>query len=191
MLKVQSCFATVSMFVAAFAALTSVSYGGEEKKGPLSVAYTSMGDSLILQEQGGDRPWVRLIGVGTPESPDVAKPNAFIAKAVPAVLESWTRGISVKLVDDPSLAPVPGGRRKVYAHRSPDGLDIGLALIQYGFAYARRDYSYERQAAYIAAEKRARDAGRGMWPKLMPIAVEKPPVSYGPTTAGQATGRRR
>ncbi len=56
MLKVQAWFATVSMFVAAFAALTSVSYSGDEKKGPLPVAYTSTGDSLILQKQGGTGP---------------------------------------------------------------------------------------------------------------------------------------
>jgi len=171
--------------------LASLSYAGDEKNTPLPVTYTSMGDTLVLQGQGGDRPWVRLIGVGTPESSDADKPEAFNGKEVPEVLDAWTRGISIRLVDAPGLPPTSGERRRAYAHRSPDGLDIGLALIQYGFAYARRDYAYERQAAYIAAEKRARDAGRGYWVKQMPVVVEMAPVSSASSTQAQSAGPSR
>ena len=179
---------SVSIFVASVAVLTSLAYAQDGKNAPLPVAYTSLGDALVLQGQGADRPWVRLIGVGTPESSDSNKPEAFNGKEVPEVLQAWTRGISIRLVDDPGLPPTSGERRRAYAHRSPDGLDLGLALIQYGFAYARRDYAYERQAAYIAAEKRARDAGRGYWVKQMPVAVEMAPVSSGSSTQAQSAG---
>jgi len=177
---------SVSSFLASVAVLASLSYGGDGKNSPLPVSYTSMGDTLVLQGQGSDRPWVRLIGVGTPESSDANKPEAFNGKEVSEVLEAWTRGISITLVDDPGLPQTSGERRRSYAHRSPDGLDLGLALIQYGFAYARRDYAYERQAAYIAAEKRARDAGRGYWVKQMPVAVETAPVSSASSTQAQS-----
>ncbi len=93
---------------------------------PLPVSYTSMGDTLVLQGRGGDRPWVRLIGVGTSVSLDANKPEAFYGKEVPEVLEAWTRGISLTLVDDPGVPLISGERRRAYAHRSPDGLDIGL-----------------------------------------------------------------
>ena len=179
---------SVSIFVASVAVLTSLAYAQDGKNAPLPVAYTSLGDALVLQGQGADRPWVRLIGVGTPESSDSNKPEAFNGKEVPEVLQAWTRGISIRLVDDPGLPPTSGERRRAYAHRSPDGLDLGLALIQYGFAYARRDYAYERQAAYIAAEKRVRDAGRGYWVKQMPVAVEMAPVSSGSSTQAQSAG---
>ena len=177
---------SVLSFLAFVAALASVAYAGGEKNTPLPVTYTSMGDTLVLQGQEGDRPWVRLIGVGTPESSDADKPEAFKGKEVPEVLEAWTRGISIRLVDDPGLPQTPSERRRAYAHRSPDGLDLGLALIQYGWAYARKDYAYERQAAYIAAEKRARDAGRGYWVKQMTVAVEMAPVSSASSTQVQS-----
>jgi len=166
--------------------LASLSYAGDEKNTPLPVTYTSMGDTLVLQGQGGDRPWVRLIGVGTPESSDANKPEAFNGKEVPEVLDAWTRGISITLVDDPGLPQTSGERRRAYAHRSPDGLDLGLALIQYGFAYARRDYAYERQAAYVAAEKKARDAGRGYWVKQLSATQKKEPVTSASSTKSRS-----
>ena len=91
---------SVSIFVASVAALTSLAYAQDGKNAPLPVAYTSLGDTLVLQGQGADRPWVRLIGVGTPESSDANKPEAFNGKEVPEVLEAWTRGISITLVDE-------------------------------------------------------------------------------------------
>ena len=177
--------------VLGIAVLTSLAYAEDGKNAPLPVAYTSLGDTLVLQGQGADRPWVRLIGVGTPESSDSNKPEAFSGKEVPEVLQAWTRGISVRLVDDPGLPQTSGERRRAYAHRAPDGLDLGLALIQYGFAYARRDYAYERQAAYVAAEKKARDAGRGYWVKQMPVAFEMAPVSSASSTQAQSAGPSR
>jgi hypothetical protein len=118
-------------------------------------------------------------------------PDEFKGKPIPEVLNGWTRGVSVTLASDPQVPEVTGDRRKAYAHRSPDGLDFGLALIQYGFAYARRDYKYTRQSAYIAAEQAARSAGRGYWfkqnstpaptPSASPIGSS--PVSTGPATA--------
>jgi hypothetical protein len=101
---------------------------------------------------------------------EILSPGAIAP--VPEVLEAWTRGISITLVDDRQVPDTPGERRRTYAHRAPDGLDVGLALIRYGWAYARRDYTYERQPAYIAAEKEARDAGRGYWAKQAPAAAE-------------------
>ncbi len=181
----------VSSFLASVAVLASLSYAGDEKNTPLPVTYTSMGDTLVLKGQGGERPWVRLIGVGTPESSDANKPEAFNGKEIPEVLDAWTRGISIRLVDDPGLPQTSGERRRAYAHRSPDGLDLGLALIQYGFAYARRDYAYERQAAYVAAEKQAREASRGYWVKQTPVAVEMAPVSSASSTQAQSAGPSR
>ena len=176
---------SVSSFMASVTLLATLSYAGDEKNAPLPVTYTSMGDTLVLQGQGGDRPWVRLIGVGTPESSDANKPEAFNGRMSRKFWRHDSR-ISIRLVDDPGLPQTSGERRRAYAHRSPDGLDLGLALIQYGFAYARRDYAYERQAAYVAAEKQARDAGRGYWVKQMPVAVEMAPVSSASSTQARS-----
>jgi hypothetical protein len=84
-----------------------------------------------------------------------------------------------------------GERRKAYVHRSPDGLDLGLALIQYGFAYARRDYPYTRQPAYIAAEDDARTAGRGYWPKLTPTLAPENPAPASPVVMSTITAMSR
>jgi endonuclease YncB( thermonuclease family) len=142
---------------------------GKEPPERMPVIHTSVGDTLVVQNSTGERPWFRLIGVGTPESSDSGMPEQFKGMPVPEVLKAWARGISVSIVADPQVPDSLGERDRAYAHRSPDGLDLGLALIQYGWAYARRDYPYTRQAAYLAAEQKARSAGRGYWASKGPV----------------------
>jgi endonuclease YncB( thermonuclease family) len=155
---------------------------GNEPQERMPVIYTSAGDTVVVENARRERPWIRLNGVGTPESSDSGVPDQFKGMPVPEVLEACTRGITVSVVPDPQVTENLGERAKAYAHRSPDGLDLGLALIQYGWAYARRDYPYTRQAAYVAAEQKARSAGRGYWASKVTAQSSQVPDT-GVTTA--------
>lgn len=53
----------------------------------------------------------------------------------------------------------PDGRGRIVAKCFADGQDIGEAMVESGFAWAFLRYSRD----YVAAEGRARQAGRGVW----------------------------
>ncbi|HYJ70660.1 MAG TPA: thermonuclease family protein [Nocardioidaceae bacterium] len=120
------------------------------------------GDTVHVAYHGDTS--VRVIGIDTPETVDPSQPVECGGPEASAVAERLLSGKRVRLVFDPSQ-----GRSDYYgrtlAYLTVPGLgDFGLAMVERGLAAEYTyDTAYQHQAQYIAAEQRARQAGRGMW----------------------------
>jgi micrococcal nuclease len=116
------------------------------------------GDTLVLD--GNER--VRLIGINTPESVDPRRPVQWYGKEAAA----WTRkelaGKKVRLAFD--VEPKDKyGRTLAYVFLE-NGTFFNLRLVEEGYAFS---YPYPPNVAHVeefrAAERKAREAGRGLW----------------------------
>ena len=135
------------------------------------------GDTLKVRLADGRRKRVRLVGIDTPET---KKPNTPVQCGGPQataamrrlVLDRSGRGLGVVLVRDPTQdAQDRFGRRLAYVDLS-SGRDVGLGLVEAGWARAREyDGRYMREGRYMAAQARARAAGRGIWVALRALSA--------------------
>lgn len=116
------------------------------------------GDTFALAN--GER--VRLIGIDTPESVDPRKPVQCFGKEAAAHMRTTVEGKSVRLVADIEDRD-KYGRLLRYTYLS-DGTFVNLALVRDGYA---RAYTYPPNVAhakeFVAAEREAREAKRGLW----------------------------
>lgn len=112
------------------------------------------GDTLHVGT-GGDTVTVRLIGINTPESGE-----CFAEEATDA-LAALVGSEPLRLLTDTSDLDQFG---RALRYVEVDGLDVGAALVEGGFAIARRyEPDVARHAAYAALQEEARSAGRGLW----------------------------
>jgi micrococcal nuclease len=116
------------------------------------------GDTVVLD--GNEK--VRLIGVNTPESVDPRRPVQWFGKEAAAYARSLLQGRRVRLEHD-----VEGkdryGRTLAYL-RLEDGTFVNLRLVEEGYAFAYRHPPNVRYAErFRDAERRAREAGKGLW----------------------------
>lgn len=107
--------------------------------------------------------YVRLIGINAPETNDPGGPECFGREATGHLRDLLTSGVVV-LRFDPSQ-----GARDVYNRvlayvELPDGRDAGMAMLEDGYA---REYTYAqpyaRRDVYLAKERDAAYARRGLW----------------------------
>ena len=127
------------------------------------------GDTLKVRLADGRRQRVRLVGIDTPET---KKPDTPVQCGGPQatalmrrlVLDRGGRGVQVVLVRDFSQdAQDRFGRRLSYVEL-PSGRDVGLAIVDAGWARAvAYDGRYARENRYEAAQARARAGDRGIW----------------------------
>ncbi len=115
------------------------------------------GDTIALE--GGAR--VRYIGVDTPETKDPRKPVQCFGKRAFEKNRDLVEGKLVRLARDISDRDRYGRLlRYVYV----GDIFVNLRLVEEGFA---KSYSYPpdiaKQAEFRAAERRAREAGIGLW----------------------------
>lgn len=113
---------------------------------------------------------VRLIGIDTPEVGDCH------AKQATAKLASLILGKRVRLEADRSQGSRDRyGRLLRYVRMVPHGTNVNERLVAGGYA---REYTYDdpyrHQAAFKAAERAARAAGKGLWGACP--ATPSPPV---------------
>jgi micrococcal nuclease len=122
------------------------------------------GDTVDV-DLGGVDERVRLIGIDTPESVARDRPvECYGPEAKVRLAELLPVGTEVRLERDVE-ARDRYGRLLAYVFRAADDLLVNLALVQEGFAEARRfDPNVARQAELDRAEDDARAAGRGLWP---------------------------
>lgn len=135
------------------------------------------GDTLVVT---GDQR-VRLIGVDTPETrhPDLGvqcygrEASDFTARLLPP-------GTSVRLVLD--VEPLDRyDRLLAYVYKLDDGLFVNQALVAEGYAQVMTVPPNVRHADdFLAAQREARDAGRGLWSACPGEAVEEPVVDTAP-----------
>jgi micrococcal nuclease len=118
------------------------------------------GDTIVVG--GGER--VRLIGIDTPESVKPGTPVECFAKEASRYLESLiSPGTPVVLVAD--VEPTDQyDRTLAYVYRARDGLFVNEALVEDGYAnVATFPPNVEHVDVFLAAERAARNANRGLW----------------------------
>jgi len=69
-----------------------------------------------------------------------------------------------------------------YVYREPDGLLVNLELVRQGYGHALTEYPFDGLEQFIAAEREAREARRGLWADA--------PAETGPTVMVTPTGQR-
>jgi len=116
------------------------------------------GDTLVLE--GGER--VRLIGVDTPETVHPQKPVERFGKQASAFTRRLLEGRRVRLEFDQQRDRY--GRTVAYVYLA-DGRLVNEEIIRQGYGHAFTKYPFARDmmARFRAAEREAREAGRGLW----------------------------
>lgn len=120
------------------------------------------GDTLLV-ELGGREERVRLIGVDTPEieREDVAA-QPFADEAT-AFVRGLVDGRSVTLRADPSSRDRDVYDRLLRYVILADGRVLDAEIIRSGLGFAYTRFPYERMEDYVALEREARAAERGVW----------------------------
>lgn len=113
---------------------------------------------------------VRLIGIDTPELQHFGDPEQCGAAAATRALRRLAftpagRGRSVRLIADPTQDRRDRYDRLLAYAEVLGGPDLGEAQLRAGWArvYVYGGAPFQRVKAYRAAEREARDAGRGAW----------------------------
>lgn len=168
------------------------------------------GDTLEVHAQGSVHR-VRLVGVDTPEkhdSPKLKREAARTGKPVAeiqelgAVASKYTalavQGQPVQLEYDPANTEAghkdKGGRLLAYVWFRSKGkralLNSRIILAGYGRAMTRYPYRRDRRTQFVAAEREAKKAQRGLWGKTLPelpeaevaiVANRRSKVFHGPS----------
>jgi len=130
------------------------------------------GDTLLLDNPNGPRQSVRIAGIDAPEpaQPYGRESREYLARLV---------SVGEVRAECPQLDHRKSVVCKVLAHPTDcttcgRTIDVGLAQISAGMAWWYRRYELEQSPKernlYEAAEKTARDNGRGLWADPKPVA---------------------
>jgi micrococcal nuclease len=124
------------------------------------------GDTITVDVDGL---WqtVRIIGVDTPETVDPRKPVQAFGKEASAYTTRALTGKTVRLEVDPGNARIEHHDRygRLLAYVFVDDVLFNHVIIRDGFAHAYAKYPFrgDYMELFQAAEKEAREAGRGLW----------------------------
>ncbi|MBI2708188.1 MAG: thermonuclease family protein [Actinobacteria bacterium] len=158
-------------------------------------------DTVVTRQTDGDTLWVaprtkvRLIGINTPEISGTAQ--CFGREAAAALAQLTPLGTKVRLVYDVGRTD-RYGRTLAYLYRRRDGLFVNLELAERGYAVPMTvPPDVARAGEFVAAARRARVAGRGLWRACggdptgsgsagAPPSTGAPPTP--PTSAAPTTG---
>jgi micrococcal nuclease len=134
------------------------------------------GDTLLLV--GHER--VRLIGVDAPEIAhrDHPEDDPF-GREAKAFTRSLVEGQSITLSFDPADGSLDRYGRTLAYVTLPDGRLLNLEIIRAGWAKAYRGFHYLRKRDFLAAEREARSARKGLW-GLPASSPQESPVAHGP-----------
>jgi micrococcal nuclease len=117
------------------------------------------GDTLELD--GGGK--VRLIGVDTPETVHPRKPVEPFGREAPVFTKRTAEGQRVRLEGDPGSGSRDRyGRTLAYVYLA-DGRMLNLEIVRQGYGSAYVKYPFTRMEEFRAAQREARENGRGLW----------------------------
>ena len=117
------------------------------------------GDTIELD--GGEK--VRLIGVDTPETVHPVKPIERFGKEASAFTRRLAEGKRVRLEGEFGVQKRDRYGRTLAYVWLPDGELLNLEIIRQGYGFAYTKYPFFRMEEFRAAEREARDKGRGLW----------------------------
>jgi micrococcal nuclease len=130
---------------------------------PFAVVKVVDGDTIDVAMVSGTAR-IRLIGINAPESVDPRKKVECFGKEASAHLYELLVGKQVRLAADPTQDDRDVYKRLLRYVTRDDGTAINETMVRDGYAY---EYTYkvpyEQQARFRAAEKEAKEAGRGLW----------------------------
>jgi len=155
---------------AAAAAVAVVGCGGGGTEAPAAAAPARVvrvvdGDTVILRLDGDDRR-VRLLGVDAPESVPPDRPvECWGPQAAAAARRLMPAGATVSVATDPSQGDEDRYGRLLAEVTVGDAPGtVNVALVREGAAEVfRGDGRGRLQPELRAAQREARDAGRGLW----------------------------
>jgi micrococcal nuclease len=120
------------------------------------------GDTIHVRVAGEDET-VRYIGVDTPETVKPNTPVQCFGKKASAYNHRLVDGETVRLRFDAERRD-RYGRLLAYVYRRKDNLFVNSALVQNGYATTLTiPPNVAHEAEFRTLERRARDAGRGLW----------------------------
>jgi micrococcal nuclease len=146
----------------ACAALLPACVGAAEGT-PVQVLEVHDGDTIRVALPGGKHETVRIIGVDAPEIEGPYREEEFGGQAATAFAKRLIGLGPVALERDATDDDRDKYGRLLRYVRLPDGRDAGAEIIAAGYARAYRRFHYARRESYLALERQARDAHRGLW----------------------------
>ena len=126
------------------------------------------GDTVVVSGIGT----VRLIGVDTPETVDPRKPVQYFGKEASAFTARLLLRQPVRVEYDQQRTD-KYQRALAYLYLT-DGTLANSEIIRQGYGHAYLSYPFSQMDAFRAAEREAREAGRGVWADTEPQAVQQP-----------------
>ena len=124
------------------------------------------GDTIVV-DVGGLWETVRIIGIDTPEIVDPRKPVEAFAKEASDYTKLTLTGKAVKLVADPGNSHIGHrdryGRMLAYVWAGESFFNEKIIRDGYAHAYTKYPFRQDYMELFRAAEKEAREAGRGLW----------------------------
>jgi micrococcal nuclease len=120
------------------------------------------GDTVVVAFDSKQQ-YVRLIGINSPEPNDPGGPECYATEATKHLREISQTGLVVLHFDESQGMHDSYGRLLAYVEL-PDGTDLGMKMIEDGYAYEYKYKSaYDRQMLYKESEKIAMEEERGLW----------------------------
>jgi len=132
---------------------------------PLAAAGQAVWVSLVVDGdtvQLSDARWVRLIGINSPERARDGRPAEPLAEAARQALAALLEGRPARL--EPGIEPRDRHGRLLATLYAEDGTDVQAALLAAGLAaVVAVPPNLRHLADYLARERSARRARRGIW----------------------------
>jgi endonuclease YncB( thermonuclease family) len=151
----------------------AVSQAGTAEPPASKVVRVIDGDTVVLMLDGKETT-VRLIGVDMPETVHPTKPVEAYGKEASEFTRNLLAGESVYVEYEPGPSKLDRyGRTLAYLYRAPDRLFINLEIIRQGYGHAYTEYPFARMEQFREAERKAREADKGLW---RPESTAPPPT---------------
>jgi micrococcal nuclease len=132
---------------------------------PALVTKVFDGDTIVVRQESKEFT-VRLIGVDTPETGRPGTPVQFYGPEATDFTRRSILGKTVQLAyESPDrLGGAVDKYNRILAYViTQDGRNFNLELVRQGYGRAYTRYPFSHQREFEAAEREARQAGRGIW----------------------------
>ena len=129
------------------------------------VAYAVDGDTLRVRLSSGELAYVRLVGIDTPEDVRPGYPTECGSEAAAASMQSLAPEGSLVTLRGDSVADSEDRYGRILAHAFIGARQLEIAQLRRGWAevYRYRGQRFDGLRRFEAAQRSARQAGRGVW----------------------------